>query len=183
MYCGQKPDAPAQKTAGRPAFMWARGLWRGRPEQSGRASLWQRLLIEVACDGLARTSLATLRSKEPVVHPTGRNSPEEVRHFSSRSWPNGLFVESHSHRRVGLFCRRIQVPVSVSEEFLVSAKGVRSEWEPGEKDFVEIGCVGVSKSFRELGRKIVEGSELSAKHWSRTSPCKSPVLCASPRVS
>ena len=64
-------------------------------------------------------------TREPVVRPTRRSSPWKACFLSSRSWPGRLFVESRSYRRVDRWrCRRVQVHVSVSEWFEVSAKGI-----------------------------------------------------------
>ena len=72
---------------------------------------------------VSRISLATSSEQELVVHPVRRNKPWKVDLLSSRSWPGHLFVESHSCRRVGLWCcGRIQVPASVSEGFVDSGR-------------------------------------------------------------
>ena len=71
------------------------------------------------------------RSREPVVHPAGRNRPWKVGLLSPRSWAGRLFVDSHAHRRVDPWrCRRIQVPVSVPGEFVVSARRIIGPFEP-----------------------------------------------------
>ena len=122
MRCGLRPDGPAaESSAKEKRASWtteSEGVRRGRPGQSGGGSFWQCLLFEVA--GQSRTCLARISEWGARGSSNRSEQGPKVGRLSSRH----LFVERDSYRRVCLWrYRRVQVPASVSEEFVVSARG------------------------------------------------------------